>query len=237
MRGMFGAPLVASREQEEISERLARQLGVEGVNVSDPLRGLVERGDQMQQQMAAAQAQAPQGYMPQKRSIWDNVGLLADAFRGSNENGQILAQREGEARSGWEAQQKRVMDFADWQRKFDYEKSNAPSDPKDQLTRYMIGAGIDPQSPEAQTMYRQAALNAANPVQGVKTYDAQGNESLSFVRPGGQAPRPSGPPAAALEALRANPSLKQQFEQKYGPGSADQALGGAASQGPRGFPY
>lgn len=56
--------------------------------------------------------------------------------------------------------------------------------PKDQLTRYMIAAGIDLNSEEARGMYRAAAQNAAYPVQGVPITDAQGNSGIQFIRPG-----------------------------------------------------
>lgn len=56
--------------------------------------------------------------------------------------------------------------------------------PKDQLTRYMIAAGIDPNSEEARGMYRAAAQNAAYPVQGVPFTDEQGNSGIQFIRPG-----------------------------------------------------
>lgn len=122
MRGMFGAPLVATREQEDLSAQLAKRFGVEGVSVTDSVSPYVDAGNRMAQQVA--QQMVPQGYTPRKRSLADNLGLLADAFRGTNENGQLLMQQDKEARAAWEAQRQRAIEFADWERKKQWERDN-----------------------------------------------------------------------------------------------------------------
>jgi hypothetical protein len=65
-----------------------------------------------------------------------------------------------------------------------WEWENKPQEDKDQLTRYMRAAGIDPMSDQGRKMYAQAAMNSANPLQGVPYTDEQGNSGLKFIRPG-----------------------------------------------------
>lgn len=80
---------------------------------------------------------------------------------------------------------------------------------------YNFIKGIDP---ALATSYVRAE---ANPTQLV-TDPATG--MARFVPKGGFGAS-SGPPPAAIAYLRANPTLRDQFDQKYGPGSSAQALG------------
>lgn len=59
----------------------------------------------------------------------------------------------------------------------------------------------------------------------------QGGQAQNFG-PSASAP----PPQQAIDYLRRNPGLKAEFDAKYGAGSADRILGGAASNGGGNFP-
>lgn len=215
MRGLFGAPIVATREQEDMAAQMAKRLGVEGVSVSDQFSPMVAAGNQMAQQVQ----QAPQGYAPPKRSIWDKIGLLADAFQGSNLNGRELAFREGEARKEWDAQRQRELDWADWQRKAQWERDNPKAAAPYRFSSndgdlYEIGADGTPKrlfdDPTPKTEY----FNVRNP---------DGTMTIMPYRQGG-ATAPSGPAVGTMRnGFRfkgGNPNDPSAWEKAGGPASA-----------------
>jgi len=187
MAGIFGAPLAAANIGMDPRTLMAANEAARAMQQGMQAQPQMQQHT-TQQMSDMAPPPMPQQYLAPKRTLSDKLGLLADAFSGSDRNTQLLMQREGQHRAEWQAQQsalmKRAQDFADWQQRFDYEQKFKTNEPRDQLTRYMLGAGIDPASPEAQAMYRQAAENSANPMQAVTVYGPDGSQGLQFIRPG-----------------------------------------------------
>jgi hypothetical protein len=85
--------------------------------------------------------------------------MLGDMMAFEQRN-QMLA--ENARLDAMQSQQQRGNEWQDWLRKEQWKREN-PEPQNDQLTQYMLNAGIDPKSPEAQQMYRRAVENKVNP--------------------------------------------------------------------------
>lgn len=162
------------------------------------------------------------------------VGFIGDALQriGGGEGTYIphmmqMQQQDAEIRARLqEAIAKRKAEREDKQ----WEWENKPQEDKDQLTRYMRAAGIDPMSEQGKQMYSAAAMNAANPLQAVPYSDEQGNTGLQFIRPNAMAPQPS---AGVQEGATAtNPKTNEKIIFRNGQW---QPVGGSVGNGTGGF--
>lgn len=176
-RGIFGAPLMMDAAMQPAAQSM--------VQPSMPTGG----------QVASNQ---PMTYTAPKRTFLDNLGLLADAFRGTHDNGQMLMAREEQARQEWlatqAAQMKRAQDFADWQKRFDYEAAHRPQTLPDVIQLAQIAN--DPSQPD---YVREAARNRITAMNDPTVTVPLGNSVYSGPRSGlgaaiGGVAMPSGVP-------------------------------------------
>jgi hypothetical protein len=155
----------------------------------------------------------PMQPMPKKRGLFGNkrniVGLIGDtlSIMGGGAPtfvpGQLQARQQAQEmqRAAQMAAEKRKADMDDFVSRETWKNQNDSA--KDQLTRYMVAAGIDPASEAGQKYYRMAVENSANPIQGVPFSDEAGNSGIQFIRPGMQG---GGMPQA--QARRLQPGQK-----------------------------
>ena len=124
------------------------------------------------------------------------------------------------------AQQQRGSEWQDWLRKEQWKREN-PEPQNDQLTQYMLNAGIDPKSVEGQQMYRKAVENKVNPIQAVPFTDEQGNGGIQFIQPNAMQ---GGGPQEGQTAT--NPQTGEKAVYRNGKW---EVMGGGVSNGTSGF--
>lgn len=117
------------------------------------------------------------------------LGVIGDAMQvfGGGQATYMQGVQEQQQRAelmrqrAMQAQQERETSWQDYVRKQEYERANPTAPQPTEFERILKASGL----PEAQqiTLMQDYARNRANPVQGVKTYDADGNETLQFIRP------------------------------------------------------
>ena len=239
----YGAQLgtqIRQRERERATDEALATYGADPTN-PDALKGVIKAdprlGIQLQGQAQQAQAQAQQA----KRANMMDVAKLFDGVTAENYGQRLqIAQQMGIDTSSapqaydpaWVEQNRAIITA------FAGNDTQLPA-----VARELEMAGFQPGTPQFMEKLREIITNKyAPPMQAVDITNPDGSVERRFIqRPtapqGGQPQGPvSQPPSGAVEYLRANPSLKAEFDAKYGPGAADRVLGGAPSQGGASFP-
>lgn len=96
-----------------------------------------------------------------------------------------LQARQQQAEQAAAYQRKRTDDFADWQKRQDYEAAHPKAPADDTFTRTLTGAGIDPASPQGKALFLQRAQALANPAQFIPDGAGGGH----YARPNAAVPQ------------------------------------------------
>ena len=139
MAGIFGAPLVASnidmgpqafmarneaaaamrggmRPQMQAQPQMQQAAHMPqmpmGMTQQDP-NAMPPQMQTPQQYLAPAPQPIAQQFQPPKRTLSQNLGLLADSFRGTRDNAEFYAQQEARDYANWQAQQSRGWQMDD----------------------------------------------------------------------------------------------------------------------------
>lgn len=111
------------------------------------------------------------------------------------------------------------------------------------IAQELMAAGLQPGTPQFEAeagrilkaKYSTSKTLAYQPGGGAVAYDESTGKITPLITPGGAADAPTGIPPQAISDLRANPASAAQFDEIFGQGAAQRALGGGVGNGTSGF--
>jgi hypothetical protein len=247
----FGANLGQQARASQEERALKEAVGAYATNPNDPnaLAGVMKADPRLGMQFQQRQQEQAAKQQEAQRQRVQEVARLFDGINDEQTYQQriSLAQRMGVDTAGvpanydpaWVQENALIMRLA-------ADKPEALST----IGKEAVDAGYQPGSPEYASFVKQRIQAEAvktipyAPGGGVAGYNPLTGQTSTIVAPnpgGVSAGTPvtggasSAPPQSAIDYLRQNPSLKAQFDAKYGAGAADRALGGQpAGAGPFG---
>lgn len=114
---------------------------------------------------------------------WENKAFALGGLLQGDQTGVLMMRQEEQAKrdaaaAAQAAELKRAQDLADWEYKQRWNRANPEPTAPDAFDRALMGAGIDPKSPEGQALYKERAASLAGgqdefvvvPIPGVGTY-------------------------------------------------------------------
>jgi len=111
------------------------------------------------------------------------------------------------------------------------------------IAQEVVAAGLQPGTPQFQAeigrilkaKYDTTKVVSYQQGGGAIAYDAANNQSTPLIVPGEAGNAASSIPPQAIADLRSNPGTAAQFDEIFGPGAAQRALGGGAGNSVGGF--